>query len=216
MVLGPRGPVRGYPGEVSASVPAPALKEWAVIYDAILSGRQIIDLRKGGIRETERHFAVRARRFWLYPGYEHQRRELLKPAVARTLDRVLLERPPDEVIRVPGWADIVATVEVSTDDEIARLDPDFVWTREYAESRLHWKPKQPLHVLVLRAYALREPLEIPEREAYRGCASWTEFVDVPADPAQLPADPVLTDAEFEARSRALLARLPAGAALTPP
>ena len=57
---------------------APACKEWAVIVHALLEGEQIVDVRKGGLREEGRHFGLRATRFWLYPTAEHQRAELLK------------------------------------------------------------------------------------------------------------------------------------------
>ena len=54
---------------------APALKEWAVIVHALLEGEQIVDVRKGGIKEDGRHFDVPAKRFWLSPTAEHQQRD---------------------------------------------------------------------------------------------------------------------------------------------
>ena len=46
----------------------------------------MLDVRKGGLREDGRHFAVRATRVWLYPTAEHQRAELLKPAYRHWVD----------------------------------------------------------------------------------------------------------------------------------
>ena len=43
---------------------APAFKEWAVIVHALLEGEQMLDVRKGGLREEGRHFAVHAPRVW--------------------------------------------------------------------------------------------------------------------------------------------------------
>jgi len=68
------------------TTPAPAFKEWAAIVHALLEGEQIVDLRKGGIREDGRHFELPARRMWLYPTAEHQRAELLKPAYRHWVD----------------------------------------------------------------------------------------------------------------------------------
>ena len=64
----------------------PALKEWAAIVHALLEGEQIVDVRKGGLREDGRHFDSPARRFWLSPTAEHQKTELLKPAYAHWID----------------------------------------------------------------------------------------------------------------------------------
>ena len=43
-----------------------ALKEWAVVVHALLEGEQILDVRKGGLREEGRHFGVHATRLWLF------------------------------------------------------------------------------------------------------------------------------------------------------
>ena len=53
---------------------------------ALLEGEQILDVRKGGLHEDGRHFAMQSTRFWLYPTAEHQRPELLKPAYRHTVD----------------------------------------------------------------------------------------------------------------------------------
>ncbi|MEO1671947.1 MAG: DUF1802 family protein, partial [Cyanobacteria bacterium J06631_2] len=53
------------------------LKEWAIAVDALSQGRTIMLLRKGGIRE--RGFQVKYSPVWLYPTYEHQKPNLLKP-----------------------------------------------------------------------------------------------------------------------------------------
>ena len=189
----------------------PALREWAVVWDAVLAGRQILDIRKGGIHETGKHFAVRAPRFWLYPGTEHQRADLLKPEALPALERVLSEAPPKETIRIEGWAELVATAEVSDSGPLLALDDEFVWSSDYAAQRLHWKPKHPLHLLVLRAHRLDEPLEVPWRDEYRGCTSWADLVDLPADPTAVASKPVLDDDAFASRLDAVRSALPAGA-----
>lgn len=186
----------------------PALREWAVIYDALLQGRQIVDLRKGGIHESDRRFALRSARFWLYPGYEHQRPGLLKPAFRPDLERVLGQAPPPSLIRLPGWAEVVATAELSDSDTLRRLDDEFIWTPDYAVERLRWKSTQPLLLLVLRAYRLADPVEVPWRDQYRGCTSWADLVDLPPDPTALPSWPALSDAQFADRYAGLQARLP--------
>ena len=39
-------------------VSVPAYKEWAVIVHALLEGEQILDVRKGGLREDGRRFGL--------------------------------------------------------------------------------------------------------------------------------------------------------------
>ena len=60
---------------------APACKEWAAVVHALLEGEQILDVRKGGLREDGRHFSVQSTRFWLYPTAE-------SVAIAEALRRI--------------------------------------------------------------------------------------------------------------------------------
>ena len=62
---------------------AKALKEWASAVKALEAGSQIFIMRKGGIIEETRDFQVVSNDFYLYPTYEHQRRELLKAPYQR-------------------------------------------------------------------------------------------------------------------------------------
>ena len=55
-----------------------ALKEWAVTIAALEAGDQVLIVRKGGI--GEKRFELPHPRFYLFPTFEHQRPELVKPA----------------------------------------------------------------------------------------------------------------------------------------
>jgi hypothetical protein len=176
---------------------APAFKEWAVIVRALLEGEQILDVRKGGLHEDGRRFGVRAERCWLYPTYEHQKPELLKPAYRRWVSDA--EPPEPGTIQISGWADIVGAITLSDADELARLGSKLIWTHEYAASRLGWKARQPLWVLALRTYQLETPCIVPYREEYGGCTSWVDLDGLPDDPTTVPAEPALTDDTFAAR-----------------
>src|SRR5687767_1695492 len=57
------------------------LKEWAIVCHALEQGRQIILLRKGGIRESGGEFELEHRQFLLFPTYLHQTLNGLKPSV---------------------------------------------------------------------------------------------------------------------------------------
>jgi hypothetical protein len=195
-------------------VPVPTFKEWAVIVRALLAGEQIIDVRKGGLREDGRHFGIRANRLWLYPTAEHQRPELLKAAYRHTVELSPGSRV-GEPIRIDGWADVVGAASLTEPEQLAALDSKFVWTHDYAASRLNWKKRDPLWVLALRVYRLDEPVVVPWREEYGGCTSWIDLDGLPADPAELPSAPALSDTAFEARLRGVAEALPAGFASLP-
>src|SRR3954454_13636398 len=68
-----------------------ALKEWAVTVRALAEGEQLLTLRKGGIREENRHFEIEHDRFFLYPTFDHQADGLVRPAHHPELERALEE-----------------------------------------------------------------------------------------------------------------------------
>jgi hypothetical protein len=187
----------------------PAFKEWAVIVRALLEGEQILDVRKGGLKEDGRHFAVQSPRCWLYATAEHQRPELLKPAYRHTVELSPGSRV-GEPIRIDGWADIVGVARLTEPEELAKLDSKLIWSADYVESRLSWKRRDPLWVLALRAYRLAEPLEVPWREEYGGCTSWVGVEGLPDDPESLPSEPALSDVAFDAKLKGVVGELPSG------
>jgi hypothetical protein len=190
----------------------PAFKEWAAIVHALLAGEQIIDVRKGGIREDTRHFGLEATRLWLYPTYVHQQPELVKQAYRHWVDTTDpgMAEPADRAITVAGWADVVGVATLTDPEQLEAIDGRFIWTSEYATSRLKWKQRDPLWVLALRVHRLAEPITIPYRDAYGGCTSWVTLDGLPADPASLPGEPALSDVAFEARLKGLREALPGG------
>jgi hypothetical protein len=181
-------------------VSVPAYKEWAVIVHALLEGEQILDVRKGGLREDGRHFGLQASRVWLYPTAEHQRPELLKPAYRQTVERAA-GSVVGEPIHIDGWADIVGVATVTDPDQLAALDSKLIWTLDYAESRLNWKKRDPLWVLAMRVHRLAESIKVPWREEYGGCTSWVDLVDPLPDPGELKSEPALSDVAFAARMK---------------
>ena len=149
-----------------------ALKEWAVAVKALERGETALVVRKGGIREKA--FAVPKTRFLFFGGYEHQKPEQLKP-LYHDLLRSIPQRKDDGPVLFTSFAEVDAAYEISEAEELDALDPCHIWTPEYAESRLKWRPKKPLTVLVLRVYLLNEPVELPYKPSYGGCKSWIEL-----------------------------------------
>ena len=168
-----------------------ALKEWAVAVRALERGETALVVRKGGIREKA--FAVPQTRFLLLPGYEHQRPELLKEEY-RGLMGGIPDLSDDGPLRFSSFAEVEGAYEVSEAEELSALDEHHMWTPEYAESRFKWRPKKPLTVLVLRMYLLPRAVELPYRDEYGGCKSWTELQEpVSVDGARA----ALSDEDFQ-------------------
>jgi hypothetical protein len=195
------------PSAPGGTAPVPAFKEWAAIVHALSAGEQIIDVRKGGIREENRHFGLEANRLWLYPTYVHQRPELVKPAYRNWVDTT---EPDDDSITVSAWADVVGVATLTEPEQLDALEGKQIWTADYATSRLQWKKRDPLWILALRVHRLLEPITIPYRDEYGGCTSWVTLDGLPADPASLSGEPALSDVAFEARLKGLRDALPNG------
>jgi len=170
-----------------------ALKEWAVAVNAIEQGETILLLRKGGIRESGGRFQVDRDEILLYPTYEHQQPELLKPEYAKQVTPVASGWHPD-TIGIGSWAKITDIVPVLDETIVNALLPFHVWNEKFIRDRLKWKPRQPVYVLLLRAYKLPQAHQISYRAEYGGCRSWidlTEAIDLEA------ATPVLDDATYK-------------------
>ncbi len=195
-----------------------ALKEWAAVVGALASGRQAVMLRKGGIREPEKHFGIERDRFFLYPTFDHQQVGLVRPEHHDLLQDTLGDgqweggNPPEnalskdgeipqpDAVRITVWAELHKAFEVTDPAALKSLERFHIWTFDYAEKRLKWKPRQPLHILLLRVYQLPEPSFIPLKPKYAGCRSW---IDIEGD-LQFTGDPVIDDDQFALLSDAVV------------
>ena len=171
-----------------------ALKEWAVTVEALAQGQQILLLRKGGIHEEGKDFRVIHPDFLLYPTYEHQRADLLKDENQDQLQRLLAQPHNQEEIRFSHWAKVEELVEISDQEPVDALSPHYIWTKEYAQSRLHWKPMLPLSVMLMRVYRMEQPVTVPFLQEYRGCTSW---VDILSNVQLGKLEPVVSDEDFQ-------------------
>ncbi|MEG4148506.1 DUF1802 family protein [Microcoleus sp. Pol12B5] len=153
-----------------------ALKEWNVAVNALEQGQTIVLLRKGGIREQAGQFNVTDKQVLLYPTFEHQQPDLLKPEFAHQVKTVESGWHP-EVIRIGSWAEITDVFLVAWEPAITALFPYHIWNENFVSDRLKWKQNQPIYILLLRAYRLAEIREIPYIPEYGGCRSWIDLAD---------------------------------------
>ena len=184
-----------------------ALKEWAVTCNALRDGEQIVILRKGGIHKDDKNFSAEFGNypeFLLFPTYLHQTRDLVKPAFYDRLDQSIEEDDVPGLATLSAFALVTDRIEVSDPETLSRISEFHIWTDDYAEKRLHWRPKQPLTVALVRAYPLLQPQALPLLDEYGGCKSWVELgQDVPMG----ELTPAISDAEYERTSAAIKERL---------
>jgi hypothetical protein len=207
-----------------------AFKEWAVTVRALAEGEQLVTLRKGGIREPEKHFHLEHERFFLYPTFDHQRTDLVRESHQPELDRALEEGvwaegepplhaltqdgglPQPDRVRIRAWAEVAAHVTITDPRAVDALSPFYVWTTDYAEKRLRWKRRHPLHVLLLRTYRIPRPVTVKVKDDYLGCRSYLELQrDLPFE-----GTPVLSDDEFGRAAEEILAIVGEGDVLLEP
>jgi hypothetical protein len=178
------------------------LKEWSIAIDALEQGQTILLLRKGGIREEGGRFSVPFDRALLYPTFEHQNPDLLKPDYSSRIQRVESGWHP-KTVKIGSFADITDVFQVTEPEIVTNLLPFHIWNGRFVEERLKWKPRSPLYLLLLRVWKLPSAREIKHRESYGGCKSWIELESSPSNDDAIDiqnATPVLSEGEYRDRS----------------
>src|SRR5438128_1501853 len=121
-----------------------ALKEWAIVCDEVLAGRQVVLLRKGGILEQRgTGFQIEHESFFFYPNTEHQSREQLKPEFHARLDSY---GPPARVsgkITIAGFGRVVDILKTADPAKLRALEPLTCWTQALFDMRINYKPEKP-------------------------------------------------------------------------
>ena len=147
-----------------------ALKEWAVVVQALGNGEQILLLRKGGIAEKTPDFVMENRSFYFFPTYEHEKIKDVKLTYQPLFEAIHQNQP--STLRITHWAEVMEDIPVKDPGKIRKLSPYHIWTEPFIEMRLQYKPESPLHVLLLKVYRLETPKDLPMQSVYTGCKSW--------------------------------------------
>jgi len=176
-----------------------AFKEWAIAVEALTKGKTILLLRKGGIKEENNRFEVAHRQILLYPTYEHQKPQLLKPEYRDRVTSVDSGWHP-QTVPIQSWADITDILQITEAETLAQLQPYHIWNETFARDRFKWKPKQPLYLLLLRVYRLPETVNLPYREEYGGCRSW---IDLEMPLSLEGSIPVMGDRDYQTPVQAI-------------
>ncbi len=152
-----------------------ALKEWAVLVDAMVCGDFCAMIRKGGIREQRAGFAVRHDRFLMYPTFFHENSDELAPHVRARLADTHGVRPPEGTLVLSHVAEVRAQWRVTEIDVLREIEGEHGLTWKAVESRFHYKNNPGVHVIAVELMSLAHPVAIAESKRYLGCVSWVEL-----------------------------------------
>jgi hypothetical protein len=180
----------------SSAVERGALKEWAVLVDAMKRGELVAMVRKGGIREQRAGFSVRHDRFLFYPTFFHEKVNELAPRYAASLETSHANKPETGTIRIDAIADVVGVWQVSDLESLRAIEGEHGLSWSAVESRFHYKNKPGVQVVAVRVSTLAEPVVVPEIRRYLGCVSWVQLDDG-IDVSNV--NPVLDDASLMMR-----------------
>ena len=72
--------------------------------------------------------------------------------------------PQPDRVRIRAWAEIAGQYTITDPRCVDALSPFYVWTTDYAEKRLAWKRRHPLHVLLLRTYRIPRPVTVKVKD----------------------------------------------------
>lgn len=157
-----------------------ALKEWAVVVEALRQGKQTFLLRKGGIAEGKRGFELKHQHFWFFPTWEHQQQDWIRPEFQPLFQSL---EPTDADSITLRYGAHVDEVRAAPTDINRLLDSnEHIWAEPYLRMRYDYRPDLPLYLVVVRAFSLPEPVTIPNDRRYKGCRSWVDlYQDIPLD-----------------------------------
>ena len=180
-----------------------ALKEWAVVVEALAEGRQTFLLRKGGIAEGKRGFELKHDEFVFFPTWEHQHARSIRPEFHKLFEKV---KPPDpNVLEIRYLAQVTDVLRAPVEMEAAqRLARYHIWAEPFVRMRYEYRPDLPLFIVVPRIFRLPRRVQIPHDRRYAGCRSWVTFYE---DVDVAGRQPVLSRNEFQSARGDLLASL---------
>jgi len=180
-----------------------ALKEWAVMVDALGCGDIIGIVRAGGIRDkVDGTFQLRHSRFVFYPTRFHASVDQLSDPLAARLTQSHAAMEPSGHVRIEYVAHEAISFPVTEFPRLALVRHELGLSLPALERRFYYREPGVL-VAALRVERLRTPIIVPDLRRYGGCVSWLELDDeIPVDIDDVA--PVVSEREFHERLNALV------------
>ncbi|WP_197441285.1 DUF1802 family protein [Thalassoglobus neptunius] len=186
------------PRDCSVHEEAHALKDWAVVCEALRSGHQSVLLRTGGIREDHGEFRIKSDRFWLFPTRFHQTVELITPEFAEKMpgnEVPIASSATANEIPIQVFCEVQMSCYIDDLSQLSTIRNLHVLKDEVTHQRFEYR-SPGLTALFVRAFSFPKPVLVEHTDQYDGCKSWLTL-SVPLSTSGLNA--VLSDEEFERR-----------------
>ena len=129
---------------------------------------------------------------------------MIKPDHYGTLRETVDEDDTPGIVELGYFCQVEEKFELRDESALDTISGYHIWTDDYAHKRLHWRPKQPLTVALLRVFKLQQPQALPVLDEYSGCKSWVELGQ---DVSLGTMEPVMADEEFERQCDAVRSAL---------
>jgi len=171
-----------------------AFKEWAVVANALLVGKQSILFRKGGIIEKKKTFSVDHQNFLLFPTYFHEKKEDLVSDEWAQLAESKSQKPKEGTLELPGYMQVSDVHYLESLDKLKQFQPFGIWSLDCLKERFNWGEHKGIHLILGRVFKLPEPVSIPMEKSYEGCKSW---VELSTGVSLEGGSPVITDEAYE-------------------
>lgn len=157
-----------------------ALKEWSIVCDFLAQGKTCLLLRKGGVHEYAGpgRFELTYERFLMFPAWEHERLDWIKPdwlpPAPSEVEGQECDEPAGEPTEIVfrGYGEVAGIWSVPSREAFDSLDDLHGWLPPQIDMRFNYKPDRPLYLIAVRAFRLAEPVKVPSRESFAGCMSW--------------------------------------------
>lgn len=171
-----------------------AFKEWAVVCEAIGSGRQSIMLRKGGIAEGRDGFAFKHREFFLFPTWFHEQLEKTTLPTGTAL-------PPqwEGEIEIRYAVTLEWTRLLTHAARLPALRDFHILNDSVIEERFRYDESPGIHIGFVRGFRIESPRRLTLQKSFGGCRSWLDLPEL----QDIRLAPVITDEEHAARKYAL-------------
>ena len=180
-----------------------ALKEWSLIIDQLVQGRQIVVFRSGGLADKPEAFEVSRPEFLLFPSFFHEQEKQLRSdrTETQTMDS---DAGSEASIPIQCFAREVDRFVIRHPEQVPLVRKHHQWKDEVLLKRMKSGKHAGLVGLILRVYQLPKVAQIAPSPRYGGCRSWIQLEsDVDIEGGQA----VLQDQVFNQMHQSLLEAL---------
>ena len=155
-----------------------AFKEWATVVEALGNGQPSIILRKGGIHEKGGQFSPEHSSFLLFPTFEHQNKEDLRPEFWNFLEKENeWEASTRDKIPFKYFAKLEISWELMDPGRLSKFSSFHIWSEKALRKRFEYGKEKNVFLMLVRIFRLPVISSIEHRPSYGGCKSWVTLKD---------------------------------------